>query len=65
MKVDVQAVKLSNPSGENSVVKTVALFSFRALRTVADYACALPALATEAVADVAEAWVESRPDSKS
>jgi hypothetical protein len=48
---------------EDSLVKTCALFTFRALRTVADYASQLPAVATQAASDIADAWEESsRPN---
>ena len=63
MKVEVQAVKLSNNADDTTVVKTCALFTFRALRAVADYASQLPAVATKAATDIAEAWEQSsRPN---
>ena len=63
MKVETQAIKLSAQSDDTTVVKTCALFTFRALRTIADYASQLPAVATKAATDVAEAWEESsRPN---
>lgn len=63
MKVQTQAVRLSTPSEESTVVKTCALFTFRTLRTLADYASQLPGVATQAATDIAQAWEESsRPN---
>ncbi|MBU0752975.1 MAG: hypothetical protein KJ787_04050 [Gammaproteobacteria bacterium] len=63
MKTHLSPIPLSNPSEEGKVVKTCALFTFRALRTVADYVSQLPAVATQAANDVREAWEESsRPN---
>jgi hypothetical protein len=60
MKTHQQGIPLSDESSENTVVKTVALFSFRALRVVAGYIAELPAVASQAATDVQEAWEESR-----
>lgn len=60
---EVRAVQLSSPD-ESTFVKTCALFTFRTLRTVADYASQLPEVATKAAADIAEAWEESASDPK-
>lgn len=59
MKVHNQAVQLSNPAEESTVVKTCALFTFRALRTLGGYIAEIPVIASDAVADVADAWEES------
>lgn len=62
MKTLSQSVQLSTTPDER-IVKTGALMLFRALRTVADYASQLPAAATQAASDVADAWRESsRPN---
>jgi hypothetical protein len=63
MKTDVRSIQLSNPSEESTVVKNCALFTFRALRTLDDYASQIPAVATQAATDIADAWEESsRPN---
>jgi hypothetical protein len=49
----------SNTTTDERIVKTGALMLFRAVRTVADYASQLPAVATQAASDVADAWRES------
>jgi hypothetical protein len=54
-----QAIQLSNPSGEATVVKTAALLTFRGLRALAGYVAELPAVATKVADDVGEAWRES------
>jgi len=56
----VQPVALSNTSNESSLTKTAALFTFRALRTVAGHVAELPAAATQVADDVRQAWEESR-----
>ena len=60
MKVLNQSIQLSNTTADERIVKTGALMLFRAVRTVADYASQLPAVATQAASDVADAWEESR-----
>lgn len=63
MKNHLRIIPLSNHNEEVKVVKTCALFTFRALRTVADYVSQLPAVATQAATDVRDAWEESsRPN---
>ena len=63
MKVLNQPIQLSNTTADERIVKTGALMFFRALRTVTDYASQLPAAATQAASDVADAWRESsRPN---
>jgi hypothetical protein len=63
MKVLNQSIQLSNTTADERIVKTGALMLFRAVRTVADYASQLPAAATQAASDVADAWRESsRPN---
>ena len=63
MKVENQAIKLSNDADGTTVVKSCALFTFRALRSIAGYASQLPAVATKAATEIAEAWEESsRPN---
>ena len=56
----VQPVALSNTSNESSLTKKAALFTFRALRTVAGYVAELPAAATQVADDVRQAWEDSR-----
>jgi hypothetical protein len=62
MKVLSQSIQLSNTTADERIVKTGALMFFRALRTVADYASQVPAAATQAANDIAEAWEQSRPN---
>jgi len=63
MKVLNQSYQLSNTTTDDRLVKSGALMFFRALRTVADYASQLPAAATQAASDIAEAWEQSsRPN---
>lgn len=60
MKTLSQSIQLSNTTADDRIVKTGALMFFRAVRTVADYASQLPAVATQAASDVRQAWEESR-----
>ena len=60
MKTLSQSIQLSNTIADDRIVKTGALMFFRAVRTVADYASQLPAVATQAASDVRQAWEESR-----
>jgi hypothetical protein len=63
MKVLNQCIQLSSTTTDERIVKTGAIMFFRALRTVADYASQIPAAATQAASDVADAWRESsRPN---
>jgi acyl-CoA-binding protein len=63
MKVLNQSIQLSNRSSESTVVKTCALFTFRALRAVTDQAKKAPGFFAQASADVQDAWRESsRPN---
>jgi hypothetical protein len=63
MKTLSQSIQLSNTTTDERIVKTGALMLFRAVRTVADYASQIPAAATQAASDVADAWRESsRPN---
>ena len=58
----VEPVDLKTDSSER-VVKSLALFTFRALRYVAKQAAAVPDAVVQAAADVREAWDESsRPN---
>jgi hypothetical protein len=59
MKTEVQPIKLSGTGSETTVVKTCALFTFRALRSVAGYVSQIPAVASKAATDIASAWEES------
>jgi hypothetical protein len=63
MKVQNQAIQLSTTS-QSSIVKTSALFTFRALRTLAGYVAELPAVATQVANDVQAAWEESAASPK-
>lgn len=61
MKTLSQSIQLSDTTTtDERIVKTGALLLFRAVRTVADYASQIPAVATRAASDVADAWEESR-----
>lgn len=62
MKTVVESVRLTPATSqdERRIVRTCALFTFRALRAVAEYASQLPDVASKAASDVAEAWEESR-----
>jgi hypothetical protein len=63
MKTLSQSIQLSNTTADERIVKSGALMLFRAVRTVADYASQIPAVATQAASDVADAWRESsRPN---
>ncbi len=64
MKSHNQAIQLANTNTDDStVVKSCALFAFRALRTIGDYIAEIPDAATQAATDIAEAWEESsRPN---
>lgn len=63
MKTLSQSIQLSNTTTDERIVKTGALMLFRAVRTIADYASQLPAVASQAASDVADAWRESsRPN---
>ena len=63
MKTLSQSIQLSSTTNDDRLVKSGALMLFRAMRTVADYASQLPAAATQAASDIAEAWQESsRPN---
>ena len=57
--INVRAVPLSNQSSDSTVVKTAALFTFRALRALTAQAKKAPALLAQASADVRDAWQES------
>ena len=56
----VQPVALSSTTNESSITKTAALFTFRALRSMAGYVAELPTVATQVANDVSQAWEESR-----
>jgi len=63
MQVQVKPIPLFKTTSESSLVKSCALFAFRAVRSVADYVAELPDAATHAVADIRDAWEESsRPN---
>jgi hypothetical protein len=61
MKVLNQSIQLSSTTDDERIVKSGALMFFRALRIVGDYVSELPAAATQAATDVADAWEQSRP----
>jgi hypothetical protein len=61
MKVLNQSIRLSSTTNDERIVKSGALMFFRALRIVGDYVSELPAAATQAATDVADAWEQSRP----
>ena len=62
MKTHTQPVPL-NPAqaeSESRLVKAIALFAFRGVRTVIDTAKEVPGIVSQAATDVVEAWEESR-----
>ena len=59
MKTLSQSIQLSNTNTDERIVKSGALMFFRALRVVGDYVSAIPAAATQAASDIADAWGES------
>jgi hypothetical protein len=59
MKQSAQVIQLSSPTEESTVVKTAALFTFRALRTLGGYIAQIPVIAADAVEEVSAAWEES------
>jgi hypothetical protein len=61
MKTLSQSIQLSNTSADERIVKTGALMFFRAIRIIGDYVSEIPAAATQAAIDVADAWGESAP----
>ena len=67
MKTLVQPVALKPEAcatSERHVVKTVALFTFRGLRSLIDAAKEVPDIVSQAANDISEAWEESsRPKS--
>jgi hypothetical protein len=62
MKVQSQPVSLTpaQTESESRLVKAIALFAFRGVRTVIDTAKEVPGLVSQAATDVVEAWEESR-----
>ncbi len=66
MKSQTQAVRISNTvTDDSTIVKSGALMFFRALRTVGDYIAEIPAVATQAATDIADAWEESSKEESS
>ncbi len=67
MKTIVQPVALkpeASAASDSRVVKTVALFAFRGLRSLIDAAKEVPDIVSQAASDISEAWEESsRPKS--
>ncbi len=64
MKVLNQSIPLSSTTADERIVKTGALMLFRALRILGDYVSEIPAAATQAAIDVADAWEASAHDPK-
>ncbi len=65
MQTKAHVVQLSKSSSSESTVKSGALALFRGLRWVGDCLAEIPDVATQAAADIAEAWEESsRPNAK-
>jgi hypothetical protein len=62
MKVETQAVRLSDPSSGERFVKRGALVAFRALRALTAQAVKALGVLAQASADVREAWEQSRPN---
>lgn len=62
MKVHTQPIPLNPVKAEceSSLVKTIALFTFRGVRTLIDTAMEVPGIVSQAATDVVEAWEESR-----
>jgi hypothetical protein len=59
MKVHTNAVRLSNPSSGERLVKRGALIAFRAMRVLTEQAKKTPGILAQASADVRDAWQES------
>jgi hypothetical protein len=65
MKVQVQSINLTpaTTDDDSRFVKAGALLFFRGVRALAGYIAEVPAVATQAAADIADAWEESsRPN---
>ena len=63
MKVQVQAIPLSDVQHSERLVKRGALLLFRGIRAVAAQAAKAPGVLAQASADVKAAWVESSDSS--
>jgi hypothetical protein len=60
MKVETQAVKLSDPASGERIVKRGALLLFRGLRALTEQVAKAPGVLAQASADVRAAWRESQ-----
>ena len=67
MKTHIEPVRLTptaSSSSDSRIVKSVALFAFRGLRSLIEAAQEVPDLVSQAASDISEAWEESgRPKS--
>ena len=67
MKTHVEPVRFTptaTSSTNSRLVKSVALFTFRGLRSLVDAVSEVPDLVSQAASDISEAWEESgRPKS--
>ncbi len=67
MKTHIEPVRLTptaSSTSDSRIVKSVALFAFRGLRTLIDAVSEVPDLVSQAASDISEAWEESgRPKS--
>ena len=62
MKTHVEPVRLTptaTSSTDSRLVKSVALFAFRGLRSLIDAVSEVPDLVSQAASDISEAWEES------
>jgi len=62
MKVQVQAIPLSDTQPSERIVKRGALLLFRGLRALTEQVAKAPGVLAQASADVREAWEQSRPN---
>jgi hypothetical protein len=67
MKTHIEPVRLTpstTASSDSRIVKSVALFAFRGLRSMIDAVSEVPDLVSQAASDISDAWEESgRPKS--
>lgn len=67
MKTHIEPVRLTptaSSSSDSRIVKSVALFAFRGLRSLIEAAQEVPDLVSQAASDISDAWEESgRPKS--
>lgn len=62
MKTHIEPVRLTpttTASSDSRIVKSVALFAFRGLRSLIEAAQEVPDLVSQAASDISEAWEES------